>query len=714
MSTLIQEYEPTVADFFAIVPQAEWSFNVFDSLDPSLQYQLAFSGGKDSHALLITYLLWRQSRQRDLDLAVVFSDTQLENASLYGLIDAAKEVCKRENIEFVQVTPSIDQSFWVKQVGLGYPVPDHQNRWCTEYLKIQPMKLVGRQVIAGSHQGESAKRDSRLKGCGSSECGIDVLDNKTEPIATWTNCMVWDLILLLGDQVLYEGASKVLSDVYEIQDGSSSLRFGCFMCPVVGADRIHDQVKQGVVPSIATDIRALLEQLRCAPRILSQKKNKKGGDITGAILVDARIEFWNQLQPYIPQMKEYGWITDSIIEKVETLLSKRSYPPSYKLEWIKEQEPFAKPWLKSSLFEHKSIKATDLSDERFSLQPTVIQNNKIKEEFKMDLSSMMTYNLPAIQGKQGNHPYFVAQVPYGVLFNICVFDESSVSFKNQGQRPLDNKRVNEIAEYVISNPTDYTFNSLVVAVGTDVEFSGDTIGVLKLPIDSVCRIVDGQHRWNGIKQAIQENPSLKSDTISVVFFLGDLDRVRQIFSDLNQFAKKVSKSTAIAFDGRGEKAIIANALFNEIPLFRRYVDPHADTVSPSSSKLFSLNHLYQATEIYLSSTGLDTVQEKKEAALAFWSNVCEYMIDWKQVEQKQVAAKELKKDNLCCQGVTLLAIAYLGCEMNDLSVLGRLDWSKSNPFWVNLLISEEGRMLPGKKNAQRAALTIAAQEAIDA
>ncbi len=521
--------------------------------------------------------------------------------------------------------------------------------------------------------------------------------------------MVWDLILLLGDQVLYPGASKALSDVYEIQDGSSSLRFGCFMCPVVGADRIHDQVKQGVVPSIATDIRALLESLRCAPRILSQKLDKPG-----AILVDARIEFWNQLKPYFSQMKEYGWITDAIIEKVETLLSKRSYPPSYKLEWIKEQEPFAKPWLKSSLFEHESNKPSDLSDERFNLKPTVIQKNEPKEEFKMDLSSMMTYNLPAIQGKQGNHPYFVAQVPYGVLFNICVFDESSVSFNNQGQRPLDSKRVNDIAEYVISNPTDYTFNSLVVAVGTDVEFSGDAIGVLKLPIDSVCRIVDGQHRWNGIKQAIQENPALKSDTISVVFFLGDLDRVRQIFSDLNQFAKKVSKSTAIAFDGRGEKAIVANALFNEIPLFRRYVDPHADTVSASSSKLFSLNHLYQATEIYLASTEFETVQDKKEAALTFWSNVCEQMIDWQQVEQKQVAAKELKKDNLCCQGVTLLAIAYLGCELDDLSVLGRLDWSKSNPFWVNLLISEEGRMLPGKKNAQRAALTIASQEAINA
>ncbi len=154
MSTLIQEYEPTAADFFAIVPQGEWSFNVFDSLDPSLCYKLAFSGGKDSHALLITYLLWRQSRGRDLDLAVVFSDTQLENASLYGLVDAAKAVCDREGVEFIKVMPVVDQSFWVKQVGLGYPVPDHQNRWCTQNLKIAPMDKIKRVVIAGSHQGE--------------------------------------------------------------------------------------------------------------------------------------------------------------------------------------------------------------------------------------------------------------------------------------------------------------------------------------------------------------------------------------------------------------------------------------------------------------------------------------------------------------------------------------------------------------------------------
>ena len=680
--------------YLDLIPQGRWTFDVFNSLDPQGKYQIAFSGGKDSHALLASYILWTKHSGRKLDAVVTFSDTYLENPSLYGLIDGIKDVCDKESIPFVQVKPKKDDTFWVKLVGYGYPVPDHGYRWCTKHLKIQPMYSVKRVVIAGSHLGESVKRDQRIHGCGSSECGIDVIANKIEAIATWSNCMVWDLINTIIDQILYPGCSAALNAAYEIQEANTSLRFGCFMCPVVVSKRIHEQVSQGVLPNFSTDIRALIEQLRYAPRI----KSPNGKNGPGAILVDSRIEFWNQLKPYISSLKKYGWINDEVIDRVEELLSKRTYPPSYSIEWVLAHESKARPWLESETFDH-SYPVGDIDDDRFNEQPVVKTN---KEDINM--YSKMTYSFPAIRGRQGKYEYFVAQLTYGVLLNISVFNQEEVTFKYTSQRPLNKNRVRNISRYIAENRETYAFNSIGVAIGTDVEFQpiDEMLGTLKLPIDSACRIVDGQHRYNGIKRAVTEDPSLKDDTISVVFVLGDLYRVRQIFSDWNQYAAKVSKSTSIAFDSRGEKAIIANTLFNEIPLFRKYVDPHVDTVSLTSSKLFSLNHVYQATDVYLSSLNLDSVQAKKERALDFWNGVCDLMPDWKDVLDRNISPKELKRDNMSCRRVALLTIAYLA-QYQCLSVLPDIDWHKENPFWKNVLVSEDGRIISGKKNAKMAA-----------
>lgn len=676
-----------------------WSFAVLDSLDPNQKYQLAFSGGKDSHALLAVYIAWCEYTGKRLDLIVIFSDTHLEAPSLYSLIDKAQAFCESKNIPFVKVFPETDKSYWVGQFGLGYPVPNHINRWCTKELKVVPMKSVEGIVLAGSHSGESSKRDSRLKGCGSSECGIDKIANKVEPIATWTNCDVWDFIMLYGDDYLYEGASNNLAAIYDIQDSSdSSLRMGCFMCPVVDFGRILAQSKDGTIPGWAVDIRSLLEELRTAPRIRSIKTKE-----AGAILVDTRIQVWEKLKTYFPRMLEYGWITDIQINRVEELLAKRSYPKSYTKEWIIDEEKQAKPWIANPIFEN-SVSGSDdwVEDSRFNSIPTV-KTIETKGLPKMqNLSNLMTYNLPAIKGKQGNHQYFVAQIPYAVLFNITVFDETTVSFNNQAQRPLEEARAKAITNYIENDPGNYVFNSLVVAIGNDVEFKAmsddGAIGMLQLPIDCTCRIVDGQHRWHGIKEAVKSNPELKSDTVSVVFFLGDLSRVRQIFTDLNIHPKKPSASLSIAFDSRDDKSIIANTVYHSIPFMRKFTDVNSNTVTLKSGKLFSLNHVYKATQEYLKSYKDESIEVKKEKAVEFWEHLVDYIKDWQLVRDGAMTPKELKSEYLCTQAVTLMAIAQVARD-EPIDFIKGIDWRKDNPEWLNILIDNSGKVMPGKKNA---------------
>lgn len=318
----------------------DWSFNVFDSLSPDEEYQLGFSGGKDSHVLAGVYLSWCRLRGRSLNLKVVFSDTLLESAQLYKLIDGIAQLCDRVSIPFVKVQPSLERSFWVRLIGMGYPVPDYRNRWCTKDLKTHPMSQVPGKVLTGAHYGESTKRDQRLDACGSSECGIDQIANKIEPLAIWRNCDVWDFLIIKADEVLYQGVSEKLMSLYDITESENgSLRMGCFACPVVAKEKIAKQVTDGIIPSVAMEVRELLEKLRSAPRILSARTGK-----AGASLVDARIAIWEELQPLIPEMQQHGWITSEIVRIVESMLANRTYPPTYKQEWIQEQEPLAKPW----------------------------------------------------------------------------------------------------------------------------------------------------------------------------------------------------------------------------------------------------------------------------------------------------------------------------------------------------------------------------------
>jgi 3'-phosphoadenosine 5'-phosphosulfate sulfotransferase (PAPS reductase)/FAD synthetase len=304
-------------------------------------YQLAFSGGKDSHVLLGVYLMWMRSRNATLPIKVVFSDTFLETPRLHELVDNVAQLCDHLSIPFVKVHPPIEKSFWVLLVGRGYPVPNWKNRWCTEKLKGEPMRKLNTIGITGRHTGESSKRDLSLQTCGSSECGIDQVKNSVDPLTPWKNCDVWDWIILFSDDVLYQGVSDALLSFYEISESQNgSLRMGCIVCPVVGRAAIAKQVDDGIIPRIALQAWDLINtKLRFAPRILSERTGK-----AGAIHADSRIEFWNELQPLIPELRRYGWLSEEVEYRVNELLRDRAYPPTYKTEWIKKQEPLATTW----------------------------------------------------------------------------------------------------------------------------------------------------------------------------------------------------------------------------------------------------------------------------------------------------------------------------------------------------------------------------------
>jgi 3'-phosphoadenosine 5'-phosphosulfate sulfotransferase (PAPS reductase)/FAD synthetase len=308
------------------------SISYFFSLDVAKQYRLAFSGGKDSHALLGVYLLARQQGLQ-LDVDVVFSDTYLEDPILYKLIDTMFSFLAKQNVICTKVKPK--ETYWFSQFVYGFPVPHHHLRWCTQKLKIEPMKSK-RIPLTGRHLGESTARDHSLKKstCASSECGTDKIIKSLDPISDWTNCDVWDFLAEYESVCFPAETFNLLQQTYDLhEDAKGSLRMGCIFCPVVARSTLK---RNPTTTDEALAIRDILEELARAPRLASPRIDKTGKVYSGAIHIKYRRLAWAKL-PFT-WLEENNYLTAVERSRIADLLkSDYCYPKTYKKEFIDAQ-----------------------------------------------------------------------------------------------------------------------------------------------------------------------------------------------------------------------------------------------------------------------------------------------------------------------------------------------------------------------------------------
>ena len=99
-------------------------------------------------------------------------------------------------------------------------------------------------------------------------------------------------------------------------------------------------------------------------------------------------------------------------------------------------------------------------------------------------------------------------------------------------------------------------------------------GVLRLDGTQTLFAIDGQHRVEGIKQALEDNSELGREEVSVIFVAhrndsDGMERTRRLFTTLNRYAKPVSKSEIVALDEDDIVAITTRELVEKHPLFQR-------------------------------------------------------------------------------------------------------------------------------------------------
>lgn len=206
-------------------------------------------------------------------------------------------------------------------------------------------------------------------------------------------------------------------------------------------------------------------------------------------------------------------------------------------------------------------------------------------------------SLPALRGSQGGRVVYLTLPSNGVLTGF--FPGDIETDPRRSQRPLDPSHARQIRDYITTNPDGYALGALVYAVDSAGDFDevvqGSGIGVLRLPLEAQLRSIDGQHRREGLRLSVADLPSLQQQSTAVVIYVEpDLDRRRQMFSDMNNTARKVSKALNVSFDGRDSFARAASQLSEKHPLLVDRVDTTNARVLPGSGNVYTLASIYDA------------------------------------------------------------------------------------------------------------------------
>src|SRR6266568_3612150 len=314
----------------------------------------------------------------------------------------------------------------------------------------------------------------------------------------------------------------------------------------------------------------------------------------------------------------------------------------------------------------------------------------------------MKLSFPAVRGRMGKRDYFVAIMKVALVPKLFKFrDWAELPPEQRAQRVLQKSRIPEITDYILKNEDGYLFSSLTASYNVDPTFSAvpghSDLGVLQMPFEADLVINDGQHRRAAIEEALSQNPLLGQESISVVLFpWEDLDRVQQMFSDLNRTARTTSKSLNILYNHRDLMSQIALTVVERQPIFRRLVDKDRISLPLRSPKLFTLGAVYDGTLALLETVAQGDYEQKLAQALEFWEAVATQMPEWGRVEAGDLKPVELRQEFINTHAVVLWALGAMGRTLitahpadwaSKLSMLESIDWRRTNREWQGIAMS---------------------------
>src|ERR1700693_2127127 len=244
----------------------------------------------------------------------------------------------------------------------------------------------------------------------------------------------------------------------------------------------------------------------------------------------------------------------------------------------------------------------------------------------------MKVSFPAMRAVIGKRQVFATMMALSEIPHLFKFNDwEQFTPELRAQRVLVKSRVPEIVKDIVDNEDSYLFSSITAAYSTDVKFKpfedGADISYLDMELEDANFLInDGQHRCAAITAALNENPALGKERISVLLFPWEsLERAQQMFTDLNRFVQKTSKSLNILYDHRDVLSGFTMEVTEEVPVFKGMIDKEKLTIPLRSEKLFTLSTLYDANEeligTKLEKPDTQEYKDKLDRAISYWKAV---------------------------------------------------------------------------------------------
>ena len=345
----------------------------------------------------------------------------------------------------------------------------------------------------------------------------------------------------------------------------------------------------------------------------------------------------------------------------------------------------------------------------------------------------MKVSFPVMRGTIGRRQYYLLLIPLSEiprLFKFNDWDQCTPDLR--AQRVLNKARVPDITKYILENEDGYLFSSITAAYSCPVNFlpsaEGADIGTLEMELENIEFIInDGQHRCAAIAAALKENPALGKDKISVLLFeTENAERLQQMFSDLNRFVQKTSKSLGQLYDRRDNLSALTMEVAEQVEVFRNMVDKEKVTIPLRSPNLFTLSALYEANEELLGKKidkrGSAAYIDLLKTAVEYWTELSKIIGDWQRVKNGELSASELRQEKINTHAVVLRALGGVGRTLlakcpedwqKKLKLLEKIDWRKSvggsaNPLWDDVCITAGS--VVSNRQARAATLAVLLQE----
>ena len=344
-----------------------------------------------------------------------------------------------------------------------------------------------------------------------------------------------------------------------------------------------------------------------------------------------------------------------------------------------------------------------------------------------------------------------------VASRVSVADDihSSTSLKELLRRTLT-KNSRRITEYLISQEQRFC-NAIVIGsyggspnwhdlsvrgrkgVADVPEHPEGSIGFLELSGDETLFAVDGQHRVQGIKEAVAQDRTLEEEEVCAIFVKcvpaserdkdpDGFERTRRLFSTLSRYAKPVNKRGIIVLDEDDVVAVVTRRLLEEYPLLRNKVDTSLkNSIKPDDhTNLTTITTLYDVMDIVLRDRKkgwndykrwrlpekeIDVLYAK---AMQFWDGLSGQFPPLTELRESSAEAKVAGKYRGCHGGhllfrpVGLLLVTRVAVDLRSskglsdnaaLERVGRTPTELSEHPWAGLLWdSANKRMITAKEN----------------